>query len=147
MSSQMRAVVMYEPGNPEVLKLETRTVPVPQRGEVLIRVKAFGVNRSEMYTRQGHSPGITFPRILGIEATVIVESAPGGEFPAGDIVATVMGGLGRQIDGGYAEYTLVPAAHAQKIVTQLPWETLGAVARDAADRMGLAIHRAAAAEG
>lgn len=123
----MRAAVMYGPGAPEVLLLETRPVPVPHQGDVLIRVKAFGLNRSEMYTRQGHSPGITFPRILGIEATGIVESAPGGEFAPGDVVATVMGGLGRQIDGSYAEYTLVPAAHAQKIVTQLPWETLGAM--------------------
>ena len=54
-----------------------------------------------------------FPRILGIEAAGIVEEAPGGEFKKGDVVATAMGGMGRQFDGGYAQYTSVPAAHVQ----------------------------------
>lgn len=62
---------------------------------MLIRVKAFGLNRSELFTRQGHSPGIQYPRILGIEATGLVEDAPGGEFQKGDVVATAMGGMGR----------------------------------------------------
>ena len=100
---------------------------MPKLGEVLIRVKAFGLNRSELFTRQGHSPNVKLPRILGIEATGVVEQAPGGEFQAGDVVATAMGGLGRQIDGGYAEYTCVPAAQAQKIESTLAWETLGAM--------------------
>jgi NADPH:quinone reductase-like Zn-dependent oxidoreductase len=80
-----------------------------------------------MFTRQGHSPGVKFPRILGIEAVGSVEEAPGGEFSKGDVVATVMGGLGRDFDGGYAEYTCVPAKHVQKIKTGFTWETLGAV--------------------
>jgi NADPH:quinone reductase-like Zn-dependent oxidoreductase len=90
-------------------------------------VKAFGLNRSELFTRQGHSPNVLLPRVLGIEAVGTVESAPGGEFQQGDVVATAMGGLGRQFDGGYAEYTCVPATQAQLIKTQLPWETLGAI--------------------
>ncbi len=57
--------------------------------------------------------GVPFPRILGIEAAGIVEEAPGGEFKKGDVVATAMGGMGRQFDGGYAQYTSVPAAHVQ----------------------------------
>ena len=127
MATTMKAAVMYEPGGPEVLKVESRPVPVPKAGEVLIRVKAFGLNRSELFTRQGHSPGVKLPRILGIEAAGVVESAPGGEFQAGDVVGTAMGGLGRQIDGGYAEYTCVPAGHVQVIRTKLPWEVLGAM--------------------
>ena len=93
----------------------------------MIRVKAFGLNRSELFTRQGHSPGVKFPRVLGIEAVGVIEAAPGGELRKGDIVATAMGGLGRQIDGGYAEYTCVPVAQVQAIKTELPWETLGAL--------------------
>jgi NADPH:quinone reductase-like Zn-dependent oxidoreductase len=124
---QMKAVVIREPGGPEVLKIEQRPVPTPGPGEVLIRVKAFGLNRSEMFTRQGHSPNVRFPRVLGIEAVGLVEAAPGNDFQKGDVVATAMGGLGRQIDGGYAEYTCVPAAHVQAIATELPWETLGAM--------------------
>jgi len=123
----MKAVVMYGPGGPEVLQIERRPILTPTPGQVLIRVMAFGLNRSEMFTRQGHSPGVAFPRILGIEAAGIVEDAPQTQFAKGDIVATVMGGMGRSFDGSYAEYTCVPASQVQKIKTQLPWETLGAV--------------------
>ena len=123
----MKAVVIHEPGGPEVLKIEMVPVPTPVPGKVLIHVKAFGLNRSEMFTRQGLSPNVRFPRILGIEAVGTVESAPDGEFPAGATVATVMGGMGRDFDGGYAEYTLVPASQVRSIVTNLPWETLGAI--------------------
>ncbi len=124
---EMKAVVIYEASGPEVLKVESRPIPTPNTGEVLIRVKAFGVNRSEIFTRQGHSPGVRFPRVLGIEAVGVVEEAPGGEFQKGDVVATAMGGLGRQFDGGYAEYTCPPASQVQKIEVKLPWETLGAM--------------------
>ncbi|MCZ6639047.1 MAG: alcohol dehydrogenase catalytic domain-containing protein, partial [Candidatus Dadabacteria bacterium] len=68
----MKAVVIHEPGPPEVLKIEERPVPVPNDGWVLIEVKAFGINRSELFTRRGHSPAVKFPRILGIEAVGVV---------------------------------------------------------------------------
>ncbi|KAK4542986.1 hypothetical protein LTR36_005984 [Oleoguttula mirabilis] len=109
----MKAAVIYEAGGPEVLKLEQRPIPKPEAGWVLIRVKAFGLNRSELFTRQGHSPGVAFPRILGIEATGLVEEAPGGEFAKGDVVATAMGGMGRAFDGGYAKFTCVRAGQIQ----------------------------------
>jgi NADPH:quinone reductase-like Zn-dependent oxidoreductase len=123
----MKAAVIHEPGGPEVLKVESRPIPVPRAGEVLIRVKAFGLNRSEMFTRQGHSPGVKFPRVLGIEAVGLVAEAPGGEFREGDVVATAMGGMGRQFDGGYAEYTCVPSSQVQVVRTELAWEILGAL--------------------
>ena len=123
----MKAAVIYEAGGPEVLTLESRPVPVPKPGEVLIRVKAFGLNRSEMFTRQGLSPGVPFPRILGIEAVGTVAGAPGGEIAEGATVATAMGGMGRQFDGSYAEYTCVPAGQVQALETDLPWAVLGAV--------------------
>ena len=123
----MKAAVIYEAGGPEVLKIESRPIPTAQPGEVLIRVKAFGLNRSELFTRQGLSPGVVFPRVPGIEAVGLVEEAPGGEFSKGDVVATAMGGMGRDFDGGYAEYTCVPASQVQVIKTSLPWETLGAI--------------------
>jgi NADPH:quinone reductase-like Zn-dependent oxidoreductase len=123
----MRAAIVHEPGGPEVIKVEQRPIPVPQSGEVLIQVKAFGLNRSEMFTRQGLSPSVTFPRILGIEAVGVVAEAPGDEFRPGEIVATAMGGMGREFDGGYAEYTCVPASQIQIIRTALPWEMLGGI--------------------
>jgi len=123
----MKAAVIYEAGGPEVLKLENRPLPVPKRGEVLIRVKAFGLNRSELFTRQGYSPSVAFPRILGIEAVGLVEYAPGDEFSPGEVVATAMGGMGRQFDGGYAEFTCVPVTQVQIVHTPLPWDVLGAL--------------------
>jgi NADPH:quinone reductase-like Zn-dependent oxidoreductase len=123
----MKAAVIYEAGGPEVLKLENRPIPTPKPGEVLIRVKAFGLNRSELFTRQGHSPTVEFPRILGIEAEGLVEHAPGGEFSPGEVVATAMGGMGRQFDGGYAEYTCVPTTQVQTVKTALSWDVLGAL--------------------
>ena len=127
MTREMSAAVIYEPGGPAVLKLECRPIPEPIDGEVLIRVRAFGLNRSELFTRQGHSPNVAFPRILGIEAVGEVAAAPGGEFAEGVIVATAMGGLGRQFDGSYAEFTMVPAHHVQKLDTTLDWQVLGAI--------------------
>ena len=123
----MKAVVIRQPGAPEVLTIEELPVPQPAPGWILIRVKAFGLNRSELFTRQGHSPGVKFPRVLGIEAVGIVEEAPGGEFEVGQTVATAMGGMGRQFDGGYAEYTSVPAPQVQRIDSTLDWQTLGAL--------------------
>jgi NADPH:quinone reductase-like Zn-dependent oxidoreductase len=123
----MKAIVLHAPGGPEALTIEDRPVPVPQQGEVLIGVEAFGLNRSELFTRQGHSPGVVFPRILGIEAVGTVAAAPGGEFATGQTVATVMGGMGRAFDGGYAEYTCVPARQVRAFRSDLPWERLGAL--------------------
>jgi NADPH:quinone reductase-like Zn-dependent oxidoreductase len=123
----MKAVVIHEAGGPEALVIEERPVPQVKPGWVLIRVKAFGLNRSELFTRQGHSPNVRFPRILGIEAVGVVVEAPGSQFEAGQTVATAMGGMGRDFDGGYAEYTLVPANQVQVINTSLDWATLGAM--------------------
>ena len=123
----MKAVVIREPGAPEVLAIEELPVPQPAPGRVLIRVNAFGLNRSELFTRQGHSPGVHFPRVLGIEAVGMVEDAPGGEFKPGQTVATAMGGMGRAFDGSYAEYTSVPARQVQAITTSLTWDILGAL--------------------
>jgi NADPH:quinone reductase-like Zn-dependent oxidoreductase len=123
----MKAAVMYTPGGPEVLKIEERPIPTPQPGEALVHVRAFGLNRSELFTRQGFSPSVKFPRIIGIEAVGEVEEAPGGEFRKGDKVASVMGGMGRRFDGSYAEYTCIPVKQVQAVHTDLPWEQFGAV--------------------
>ena len=127
MRTSMKAVVIERPGPPEVLSLQERPVPEPKPGWVLIRIRAFGLNRSELFTRQGHSPAVTFPRILGIEAVGEVVAAPGTELSPGQTVATAMGGMGREFDGSYAEYTCVPARQVQTLETTLDWPTLGAL--------------------
>ncbi len=125
--STMRAVVLAAPGPPEALTLVELPIPTPRAGQVLIRVKAFGLNRSELHTRLGLAEGVTFPRVLGIEATGVVADCPGGEFERGVQVATLMGGMGRTFDGGYAEYTCVPAGQVIRFSSDLDWATLGAV--------------------
>ncbi|HUA02932.1 MAG TPA: zinc-binding alcohol dehydrogenase family protein [Solirubrobacteraceae bacterium] len=123
----MRAVVLDAPGPPAALTIRELPVPRPEAGWVLIEVKAFGLNRSELHTRLGLAEGVTFPRVLGIEATGIVAECPGGEFAVGRQVATMMGGMGRVFDGGYAEYTCVPAGQVLPFDSGLDWATLGAV--------------------
>ncbi|CAN0451962.1 unnamed protein product [Discosporangium mesarthrocarpum] len=87
---------------------------------------AFGLNRGEMYTRLGHSPSVEFPRVLGIECAGIVEAAPGTPFEPGQTVIATTGGMGRAYDGGYAEFTSVPAAHVHAVDTALHWTQLAA---------------------
>src|SRR5438270_4058654 len=127
MTGVMRAIVLDAPGPPDALMIRELPVPTPAPGWVLIEVKAFGLNRSELHTRQGLASGVTFPRVLGIEAAGVVAQCPGREFPVGQQVATMMGGMGRTFDGGYAEYTCVPASQVIPFESDLEWSTLGAV--------------------
>src|SRR5580700_221301 len=127
MSQTMRAVVLDAPGPPEALVIRDIPVPDPAVGWVLIRVRAFGLNRSELHTRLGLAQGVTFPRVPGIEAVGQVAECPGGEFAPGQQVATLMGGMGRVFDGGYAEYTCVPAGQVIPFRSDLDWSVLGAV--------------------
>src|SRR2546425_7799413 len=98
--NMMKAIVVEQSGSPEVLHIRQIHRPEPDHGWVLVRIRAFGLNRSEMFTRQGFSPDVTFPRILGIEAVGEVEQDPSGHYPAGQKVAAVMGGMGRHYNGG-----------------------------------------------
>ncbi len=127
MTDLMRAVVLDAPGPPEALEIRELPVPRATHGEVLIEVRAFGLNRSELHTRLGLGEGVVFPRVLGIEATGTVADCPGGEFEVGQQVAAMMGGMGRTFDGGYAEYTLVPASQVVPFDSDLEWPVLGAV--------------------
>src|SRR3954469_25325592 len=127
MTPTMRAVVLDAPGPPEALRIRELPVPEPRPGWILIRVKAFGLNRAELHTRLGLAQGVTFPRVLGIEATGTVASDPAGRFAPGRQVATLMGGMGRVFDGGYAEFTCVPAEQVIPFRSDLDWATLGAV--------------------
>lgn len=127
MSRLMRAAVIDAPGGPDVLHVRDIPRPVPRSGQVLIRVKAFGLNRSELHFRSGVASTGSFPRVPGIEATGVIDAAPGGEFGVGTQVMTMMGGMGREFDGGYAEYVVVPADQVLAFSSELPWAVLGAV--------------------
>ncbi|MFL5877648.1 MAG: alcohol dehydrogenase catalytic domain-containing protein, partial [Solirubrobacteraceae bacterium] len=71
----MRAAVCIRAGGPEVLEIRELPVPAVREGWSLVRVMGAGVNRSELRTRQGHSPSVTFPRVLGIECVGVVAAS------------------------------------------------------------------------
>ena len=123
----MKAAITTQPGKPDVIKFQEAPIPSVKAGWVLIQVKAFGLNRSELFTRQGHSPNVIFPRIQGIECVGLVKEDPSQTYRPGQQVAAIMGGMGRGFDGSYAEYTLIPKEIVFPFTSALPWKTLGAI--------------------
>jgi NADPH:quinone reductase len=119
----MRAIVIEKFGGPEGLVI--KNLPDPEPGHVVIQVKAFGVNHAEMHMRRGEWAEAA--EVSGIECVGLVKSRPGGEFAVGTKVAALMGGLGRTINGSYAEYTRPPATNVARIESDLPWEDLAAM--------------------
>lgn len=127
MSATMRAAVCLGPGGPETLEVREVPVPAVRDGWSLVRVMGAGLNRSELRTRQGHSPNVAFPRVLGIECVGVVAASTDPALPDGTTVAAVMGEMGREFDGGYAEYALLPNALLMPVATTLPWDVLAAL--------------------
>ncbi len=121
----MRAIVITRPGGPDVLTIENRPDPVPQPGQVLIEVKAFGVNHAEIHMREGVWPEAA--EISGIECVGVVRADPQGRLAPGQKVVAFMGGLGRSLNGSYAELTCAPAGNVMPIETRLEWDALAAI--------------------
>lgn len=123
----MRAAVCVRAGGPETLEVRELPVPAVRDGWSLVQVRGAGLNRSELRTRQGHSPSVRFPRVLGIECVGLMAASTDPRLPAGTAVAAVMGEMGRAFDGGYAEYALLPNELLMPVTTTLPWDTLAAL--------------------
>src|SRR5690242_14837918 len=121
----MRAILRTGFGGPEVLVIREIPEPEPKDGHAVIQVKAFGLNHAELHMRKGEWAEIA--DVSGIECVGVVKSCPGGEFPVGARVAALMGGLGRTINGSYAQYTRVGVANVAQIDVDLPWPVLGAL--------------------
>ncbi len=121
----MKAMVISQYGNPEVLKLKELPTPTPSDQQALIKVKAFGINRAETYMRAGHWGDVA--PVSGIECVGVIESDPSGKLEKGQKVAAIMGGMGRTINGSYAEYTVVPTTNIFPITTTLSWAELAAI--------------------
>ena len=115
----MRAIVLKGFGGLNSLVIENLPDPKPLAGQVLIEVKAFGVNHAETHMRKGEWAEAA--QVSGIECVGIVRECPGGEFAPGTKVAAFMGGLGRTINGSYAELTCPPATNVISVKTDLPW--------------------------
>jgi len=121
----MRAIVIKQYGGPEVLSFEERPDPKAQTGRVLIEVKAFGLNHAETYMREGKWPEAS--EISGIECAGVVKADPDGHFTTGQKVVAFMGGMGRSINGSYAELTSVPTTNVVAVSSTLEWSDLAAI--------------------
>jgi NADPH:quinone reductase-like Zn-dependent oxidoreductase len=121
----MRAIVLEKFGGPDSLVYRDIPEPEPKVGYVVIQIKAFGINHAEMHMRRGEWAEAA--PVIGIECVGLVKSCPGGEFPVGAKVAALMGGLGRTINGSYAEYTRASVANVAVIESDLAWAELAAI--------------------
>ena len=121
----MRAIVIEKFGGPDSLVYKEPPEPEPKVGHVVIEIKAFGINHAERHMRRGEWAEAA--KVSGIECVGLVKSCPGGEFPVGAKVAALMGGLGRTINGSYAEYTRAPVSNVALIESDLPWAELAAI--------------------
>ncbi|MFM9135060.1 MAG: NAD(P)H-quinone oxidoreductase [bacterium] len=118
----MRAVVVTEPGGPDVLSWVEVPDPVPGPGEVLVRVAACAVNRADILQRQGlYPPPPGAPEWLGLECSgTVAELGPGvTSLATGDEVCCLLAG------GGYAEYATVPVGQAMGVPSGIDLVTAG----------------------
>ena len=121
----MKAILRTSFGGPEVLNIAEHPAPEPRNGHVLIEVRAFGLNHAELYMRSGNWAEAA--PISGIECAGVVRACPGAEFVAGQKVVALMGGMGRTLNGSYAELTSVPVSNVVAIESKLSWEQLAAI--------------------
>src|SRR5262245_46900344 len=127
----MRAIVLEKFGGLDSLVQADLRDPEPLAGHgglaghAGVEIKAFGLNHAEMHMRRGEWAEAA--KVIGIECVGLVHACPGGEFPIGAKVAALMGGLGRTINGSYAEYTRVRASNVALIESDLPWAELAAI--------------------
>lgn len=121
----MRAIVIKQYGGPDMLAIEERPDPKPEPGQVVIEVKAFGLNHAEVYFRKGVWGDVA--EITGIECVGVVKSDPAGRLASGQKVMALVGGMGRSINGSYAELVQVPSTNIVPIDTKLSWEELAAI--------------------
>lgn len=124
----MKAYVVNHPGGPNVLELTDKSKPTLKAGWTRVKVLGFGINHSEIFTREGKSPNVQFPRILGIEVVGEVdETSDQTTFERGQLVVSIMGEMGHEFDGSYAEYVLLPNEQVYPVKTNLPIEMLTAI--------------------
>ena len=123
----MKAVKIYQASGPEQLIYQDVSTPDIKEGWSLVKIKGFGINHSEIFTREGKSPSVQFPRLLGIECVGEVVQSSTPALAVGQKVVSIMGEMGRAFDGSYAEYVLLPNEQIYPIHTDLDWTTLAAI--------------------
>lgn len=125
----MKAVVLTKTCKPTELQIREVSIPKVKPGWVLVKVKAFGLNHSELILRskEADAPYIKLPRIPGIECVGEVVDSYDNRLQKGQRVVALMGGMGRSFDGSYAEYALLPVSHVFTVNTGMSWTELAAV--------------------
>jgi putative PIG3 family NAD(P)H quinone oxidoreductase len=122
--AQMTVVGISKPGGPEVLVPETRPVPRPGPGEILVKVKAAGVNRPDVAQRSGSyppPPGASDLPGLEIAGEVVALGEGATRHKLGDKVMSLVAG------GGYAQYAIAQDAQAMAVPSALTMEEAGAI--------------------
>lgn len=117
----MKAIILEKTCKADDLKVSTSSIPSPTPGMLVIKIRGFGINRSEVILRdyEADEEYINLPVIPGIECYGEVIDCGDTSFDNGDLVFALMGGMGRSFDGSYAEYTLVPEHHVFKISDEM----------------------------
>ena len=125
----MKAIVLTEPCKAEEMNLTDIPMPQVKPGWVLIKVKAFGINHSEVLLRQFEvaRPYINKPIVPGIECVGEVVDPSDSGLKTGQRVIALMGGMGRSFNGSYAEYALLPSSHVFAVESGLDWDELAAI--------------------
>lgn len=125
----MKAVVLEKTCKAEEMTIKDVLMPEVKPGWVLVKVKAFGINRSEVMFRsyEADAPYIKLPRIPGIECAGEIADPSDSNFKTGQCVVALMGGMGRSFDGSYAEYALLPAKNVFSVESDSDWEEIAAI--------------------
>jgi len=125
----MKAVIFTGVTKTEDITLSEAPIPSPASGQVLVKIKAFGLNHSERILRldEIRAEYIKKPIIPGIECAGEVSDPGDTQFKTGERVIALMGGMGRSFDGSYAEYALLPAKNVFTVNTAMAWNELGAL--------------------
>lgn len=125
----MLAVVLDKSCSSEKMTFKQIPVPTVKLGWVLIKVKAFGLNHSEVLLRQFEvdQDYINKPIVPGIECVGEIADPSNSNFKVGDRVIALMGGMGRSFNGSYSEYALLPIKNVFKVKSQLAYKKLAAI--------------------
>ena len=125
----MKSVLIDKVTDSKDIELTEVAIPSVKADWVLVKVKAFGINHSEKLLREFeiNNDYIIKPIIPGIECVGEVVNPSNTDLKKGDKVMALMGGMGRNFNGSYAEYVLLPKNNIFKIKSDLSWDKLGAI--------------------
>mgnify|MGYP003571418851 CR=1 FL=1 len=125
----MKAVLIDKITKAEEIFLSEVEMPKVKSSWVLVKIFAFGLNHSEKILRHGEilENYIEKPVIPGIECVGEIFDASDTNFKVGEKVVALMGGMGRNFNGSYAEFAILPAHHVFSVKSSLSWENLAAI--------------------